>query len=215
MRHARTRLTPLTEEERQFAEENHYIVKDFLKYNRLDESEWYDVAVLRYLQAVKKWFAREDLHRYPFVSLARRAMGSAVGNERSKQRNRRIQTISLDALVANADGFTLLDTITEENLKFVMYVEGEDMNISYDVMVPERKRKSVGQKSDEIIALESFLATKKMKNMRIEYDTAEEAKKKLPNLQAYRRKNSLKEQIEIFRVEANVYIVRIEKGAGK
>lgn len=66
-----------------------------------------------------------------------------------------------------------------------------------------------------MIALESFLATKKMKNMRIEYDTEEEAKKKLPNLQSYRRTKGLKEQIEIFRVEANIYIVRSEKGKEK
>lgn len=54
-----------------------------------------------------------------------------------------------------------------------------------------------------------------MKNMRIEYDTEEEAKKKLPNLQSYRRTKGLKEQIEIFRVEANIYIVRLEKGKEK
>lgn len=47
MRHKRTSLTPLTEEERQFASENHYMIDELLKYNRLSRSEWYDVVVFR------------------------------------------------------------------------------------------------------------------------------------------------------------------------
>ena len=112
---------------------------------------------------------------------------SAVGHERER-RSREIQTISLEEIVPGTEGV---------------------------IIVPEKKRKCIGQKSDEVIALESFLATKKMKNMRIEYDTEEEAKKKLPNLQSYRRTKGLKEQIEIFQVEANIYIVRLEKGKEK
>lgn len=208
MRHKRTSLTPLTEEERQFASENHYMIEEFLKYNRLSRSEWYDVVVFRYLLAVQNWFRRPELHRYPFVSLARRDMGSAVHNERLKQRKYQRQTVSLDSIVAGTEGLSLMDTITEENLNFVIYVEGEEMNINYNVKVPERDGRRIGQKSDEILAMESFLKTKKLKNMQISYDTAEEAKKKLPTLQAYRRKNGLKEAIEVFRIETSIYVVR-------
>lgn len=91
-----------------------------------------------------------------------------------------IQTVSLDGVVPGTEDLRLIDTITEDNLKFVIYAEGEDMNISYNVMVPEKKR-GFGQKSDEVIALESFLTTK-MENMRIEYETEEEAKKKLATI---------------------------------
>ena len=209
MRHKRTSLTPLTEEERQFASENHCMIEEFLKYNRLSRSEWYDVVVFRYLLTVQNWFRRPELHRYPFVSLARRNMGSAVHNERLKQRERRMQTVSLDSIIAGTEGLSLMDTITEENLNFVIYVEGEDMNINYNVNVPERDRRRIGQKSDEIIAMESFLKTKNLKNMQISYDTAEEAKKKLPTLQTYRRKNGLKEAIEVFRIETSIYVVRV------
>ena len=102
-----------------------------------------------------------------------------------------------------------MDTITEENLKFVIYME-EDMNISYNVMVPERKRWNGGKKSDEVAAIETFLSGK-MKNMRIEYDTTEEAKRRLSTLQCYRRKNNLKEVLDIFREEKDIYVVKIKE----
>lgn len=67
----------------------------------------------------------------------------------------------------------------------------------------------MGQKSDEVLALESFLETKKLRNMQIAYETADEAKKKLPSLQSYRRTKGLKEILEIFRVDTSIYVVRI------
>ena len=214
MRRARTQYAPLTSEEQEFAAENHYIVEQFLRQRRLPASEWYDIVIFRYLLSVKKWFATPDLHRWTFPTIAKQDMRSAVSNEYGR-RKRQIRTISLDSIVPGTEDLRIIDIVTEDNLKFIAYMEEEDMNISYDVIVPEKKRKCIGKKSDEVIALESFLATKKMKNMRIEYDTEEEAKKKLPNLQSYRRTKGLKEQIEIFRVEANIYIVRLEKGKEK
>lgn len=213
MGHARTRYAPLTLEEQCFAESNHYLVEQFLRWNQLKPDDWYDVVIFRYLLSVKKWIQRPDLHRWKFSTIVKNDLRSAVGNER-KRRSREIQAISLEEIVPGTEGVTYMDMITADNLDYINYGE-EDMNISYDVIVPEKKRKCMGRKSDEVIALESFLATKKMKNMRIEYDTEEEAKKKLPNLQSYRRTKGLKEQIEIFRVEANIYIVRLEKGKEK
>lgn len=210
MRHKRTALIPLTDEERRFATENHYMIKDFLKYHRLQENDWYDVVVFRYLHTVQNWFRRPELHRYPFVSIARRAMWSAVYNEKNKQ-NRRIRTVSLDGTVQGTENLRLIDTITEENLNFVIYVGGEEMKVSYDVIVPERRRGGVGTKSDETIAIESFLQTRKMKNMRIEYDTVEEAKRKIPTIRTYRNKNKLQEVIDVFRDDKNIYVVRIQK----
>lgn len=209
--HERTQYTPLTMEEQCFATDNHYIVEEFLRWNKLPKSDWYDVVIFRYLLSIKNWFTRPELHQWKFSTIAKRAMSSAVYHERRKQQ-KEIKTISLDSIVPGTEDLLLMDTVTEENLKFVMYIKGEDMNISYDVIVPENKRRVVGCKSDEIIALESFLSTRKMKNMRIEYDTTDEAKKKLPSLQAYKRKNNLQNQIDIFRVETNIYIVRTKEG---
>lgn len=206
--HARTKYTPLSLEEQRFAAENHYLVQDYLRRRKLKEEEWYDVVIFRYLLAVKQWFERPELHRWNFSTIAVQGMRSAVSAEYSR-RDRRIKTVSLDDVVPGTEDLRLIDTITEENLNFVIYVEGEDMNINYNVNVPERDGRRIGQKSDETIALESFLKTKNLKNMQISYDTAEEAKKKLPTLQTYRRKNGLKEAIEVFRIETSIYVVRV------
>lgn len=64
MRAERIQLTPLTPEERQFAEVNHYLVEQFLYWNRLDFDDWYDVVIFRYLQSVKKWLQVPELHIY-------------------------------------------------------------------------------------------------------------------------------------------------------
>lgn len=50
----RVKLTPLTPEEQAFAEENHSVLVWYLSTNKLDKSEFYDVAAIGYLQAVKK-----------------------------------------------------------------------------------------------------------------------------------------------------------------
>ncbi len=52
--HGKTRYTPLTVEERQFAEDNHQIVFKYLRSRKLDPDEYYDVVIFRYLLSVKK-----------------------------------------------------------------------------------------------------------------------------------------------------------------
>jgi len=203
MRRARTQYAPLTSEEQEFAAENHYIVEQFLRQRRLPASEWYDIVIFRYLLSVKKWFATPDLHRWTFPTIAKQDMRSAVSNEYGR-RKRQIRTISLDSIVPGTEDLRIIDIVTEDNLKFIAYMEEEDMNISYNIKVPERSRRRV-----EVLALESFLETKKLRNMQIAYETADEAKKKLPSLQSYRRTKGLKEILEIFRVDTSIYVVRI------
>jgi len=205
--HARTQYAPLTLEEQRFAELNHELVLNYLRRRKLELNEWYDVVIFRYLLSVKKWFERPELHKWEFSTIAMQDMRSAVSNEYRKQA-KKIKTISLDGVIPGTEDLRLIDTVTQDNLNFVIYVEGEEMNISYNIMVPERDRRRIGQKSDEILALESFLETKKLKNMQIAYDTAEEAKKKLPSLQAYRRTRGLKDALEIFRVNTSIFVVR-------
>lgn len=208
----RTPYSPLTAKEQQFAGENHYIVEKFLRFHKLPKDEWYDVVIFRYLLSVKKWIKQPRLWRYEFSTIAFQAMRSAVWNEREREK-KRIHAVSLDEIVPGTEDVTYMETVTEENLKFVMYVQGEkDMKISYDVLVPKRNQWRGGTKSDEIIALEAFLTTRKMKNMRFEYDTPEEAKKKLTTLTAYRRKNSLKEVFDVFRDDTNIYVLRLKNG---
>ena len=102
--------TTLTQEQREFAAENHEIVLSYLRGKRLDASEWYDVAVFGYLRAVRKYTERPELQIYAFSTIAGRAMDTEISNERKKQ-HRRIRPLSLDAPLTE-DGLTLYDTIS-------------------------------------------------------------------------------------------------------
>lgn len=81
------------------------------------------------------------------------------------------------------------------------------MNIKYNVKVPEKGRK----KSDEVMAVEAFLGMKDMKNMMIEYESLEEAKKKMSTIRSFRAANELQQVIDVIRVETNIYVVRKNK----
>ena len=49
-------LRPMTQEEREFAEEYHDLVIDFLRYKHLPMNDFYDVVIFGYLSAVQQYF---------------------------------------------------------------------------------------------------------------------------------------------------------------
>ena len=116
---APAKLRPLTMEAQELARQNIRTVSSFLGHHRLSD-DWYDVVIFRYLLTVQNWLDRPELHRYAFSTIAWRAMSSAVSNERKKQR-RRIQTVNLDVPLPGADGLTLGDTVTADNLEYIPY----------------------------------------------------------------------------------------------
>ena len=105
------KLTPLTQEEQKFAEENHWVIDWFFRISNYNLSEYYDVAAIGYLKAVKSWHTRSELHEYSFSTIAKQTMRSYIGNE-LKKADRRIKTISLDAIVGDSEGMTLMDMVT-------------------------------------------------------------------------------------------------------
>lgn len=117
----RMQLSPLTAAEQAVAAQNAYMIPRFLAANRLPVDDWYDVVVFRYLLTVKKWFARPELYKYEFSTLAWQAMRSAVGHERDKDRHR-IQTVSLDEAIPGTENLTLADLVTEDNLDYIPYL---------------------------------------------------------------------------------------------
>lgn len=98
------RSKPLTYEQQQFAEEHHDVIGHFLRAFGLPESEYYDVVVFGYLNAVKKYTEIPELREYSFKTIAFWSMRTSLGNE-SRKAARRIQAVSLDA--ENEDGLTL------------------------------------------------------------------------------------------------------------
>ena len=202
----RVMLTPLTPEEQQFAADNHDCLQWAIRNQRLDR-ELTDIAALGYIHAVKKWFARPDLHKWSFSTIVNQTIRSHVDAERRKQA-REIRTVSLDAEVPGMDGLALGDTVTYDNLS---YLKEGYMNISYNVKLPEHK--AGGVKSDETIAIEGFLVGK-MRNMCFEYETVDEARRKQGCIYTYRRAKKHQGIYEMFRVENKIYIVRLEQKAG-
>lgn len=88
------------------------------------------------------------------------------------------------------------------------------MKITYDLAhLPERR--AGGKKSEEVIAVISFLADGQKKNMCIEYDDEKECKRKYDTLRNYRNMNKLKEVFDIYRREKCIYIVKAKKTSRK
>lgn len=74
---------PLTDEEREFAAdwENYKKLFEIMRYYNLNEEEWYDILIIPYLQAVKKYHVREDLRKnYKFFHVLNLMITKAVYN---------------------------------------------------------------------------------------------------------------------------------------
>ena len=102
---------PLTEEERVFASdaENYKQLFTFMKHNGLNQEEWYDILIIPYLQAVKKYCSREELHIYSFWSILTRVLSCAYHHHfrsLNAQRNKPIGGIvSLDVTLQGDNPF--------------------------------------------------------------------------------------------------------------
>lgn len=71
-------LFPLTEEQRQFAADNHDLIYTFLQEQSLDIDGCYDVVVFGYLRAVERYLTEPGLRRYQFSTVAWRAMRQSM-----------------------------------------------------------------------------------------------------------------------------------------
>ncbi|MEY8318746.1 hypothetical protein AALB19_15735 [Oscillospiraceae bacterium 50-58] len=90
-------LRPMTQEEREFAEQHHNLVIDFLRYKRLPMGDFYDVVIFGYLSAVQQYF-RNPPAGVKFEAMAFRAMKDAILRDGEyKARTKRCGfTVSLD-----------------------------------------------------------------------------------------------------------------------
>lgn len=109
-------------------------------------------------------------------------------------------------LSRNAEKRTYMDIITADHLDYINYGE-EEMNISYNVKVPERARNN---KSDEAKALDHFLEMKDMKNICFECADKDEGKRLRNRLSSYQRYKGHQNLYEIFRIKQCVYVVKAE-----
>lgn len=102
---------PLTNEEKLFASnpENHDLIYKYIKHHRLDLNEWYDILILHYLRAIKKYCSIERLQSYKFEQILYRTLDN--GRSRYfRDMNRKIRMpiggfVSLDCELEGENSF--------------------------------------------------------------------------------------------------------------
>ena len=90
-------LRPMTQEEREFAEQNHDLVIDYLRRKRLPMDDFYDIVIFGYLSAVQQYF-RDPPVGVEFKAMAFRAMKDSILRDReyNSRAKRYGYTVSLD-----------------------------------------------------------------------------------------------------------------------
>ena len=104
------KLQPLTEHEKQQAEEHHGLVYSFLHRHGYELEKFYDVVIFGYLKAIQVYNRREDLQKnYQLAFICEQYMRSEIGNyfrtETAQKRKPTENIISLDADYAETENF--------------------------------------------------------------------------------------------------------------
>ena len=90
-------LRPMTQEEREFAEQKHDLVVEFLRRRHLPMNDYYDIVIFGYLSAVQQYF-RDPPIGVEFRAMAFRAMKDSIlrESEYHARAKRCGYTVSLD-----------------------------------------------------------------------------------------------------------------------
>lgn len=206
------RLTPLSPEEQQYAADNHDTLVWCMRVLRIPKDD-YGTAALGFLQAVKKWHARPDLHSQSFRTVAKWSVSRQVCNARRKE-SREIRTVSLDAVVPGTDSLTYGSTVTYKNMEYLSGKEdtGMAMKMNYDVAIPAAAK--LGRTpSVEIEKLAEFLDSGH-KTMSFEYTEAKEAASKCSTLRSWKKKNQ-RTDFEIYKMAGTIYVEKAKTKAGR
>lgn len=77
---------PLTAEEKVFAEDYHHAIYYFMKDYHLDPGEWYDILIIPYLQAVKKYHCNLEAQQFSFFTVCNGVLWTAMKNHKRAER---------------------------------------------------------------------------------------------------------------------------------
>lgn len=119
------RIRPLTQEERQFASDNYYLVRRFLKQSRLDTEYFHDVVILDYLLSVEIYLNNEMLQKKnSFEAVSYMYMRRAVYVHFRKQKalKRRCES-GADISFDEVDNYIREFTYSMENFSSLEYME--------------------------------------------------------------------------------------------
>ena len=103
-------IRPLTEEERVFAEEHYSLFFYIMRNNlHLDPKEWYDILIIPYLDAVKKYHEYESARKYVFGTVLKNKLYTAFTNELKRRRAKKVipddKLASLDYMLEGDNPF--------------------------------------------------------------------------------------------------------------
>lgn len=103
-------IRPLTEEERVFAEEHYSLFFYIMRNNlHLDPEEWYDILIIPYLDAVKKYHEYESARKYVFGTVLKNKLYTAFTNELKRRRAKKVipddKLASLDYMLEGDNPF--------------------------------------------------------------------------------------------------------------
>lgn len=87
-------MTPLTPEQRSFAEEHHGLIIDFMEKHNLD-GDYYGLLAHRYLKVVVRYLTEEKLRKYAFSTVVWYHLRSELHNY-AREEAKRIQELSLE-----------------------------------------------------------------------------------------------------------------------
>ena len=200
----RVMLTPLTPEEQQFAADNHDCLQWAVRKQCLDR-ELTDIAALGYIHAVKKWFARPDLHKWSFRTIVNQTIRSHISSERRKQETR-IQTVSLDAEIPGTDGLTYGDIITTDNIRYQRREE-KQVEIKLDERIPEAAKQRISSAAVEVLL--EFLSSDH-KTMAMTFIDKKEAASKAGTMRSWKKKNA-RTDFNVYRLGETIYIEKLAK----
>ena len=84
-------IRPLTDKERVFAadEGNYSYLFFYMRKMRLDPEEWYDILIIPYLDAVKKYHEYESARQYTFSTVLKNKLYSALTAELKKRKSKK------------------------------------------------------------------------------------------------------------------------------
>jgi DNA-directed RNA polymerase specialized sigma24 family protein len=93
---------PLTDEQKQFAEDNYKLLFGFMRERHLDEEEWHEILIIPYLEAVKKYFYYESARQYKFYTVMSRKLETTMSNyfrAENRLKRKHKELLSLDYMV--------------------------------------------------------------------------------------------------------------------
>lgn len=116
--------TKLTERQRQFAADNHYVVEDFLRNRGLSMDKFYGVVIFGFLDAVQKYDEQNGSQQSDFSDIANDAMSLELKNHFKQQKEEKVQILSLDYQYRGGN-LTFGDKVADERVDVCKTVCGK------------------------------------------------------------------------------------------